>query len=139
GHLVGADELAEIVVQLAGHRAGGGRDHERRVRREMRQRGDRERPRNLVDRQAGRRVAERANEPGLIAQQWGERGQGHGREWNRCIATVIPDSRMVSTASAATWTDTSSTSRSRRGTRWSTWPAPCSLLGGLPTPMRTRR
>ena len=46
---------------------------------------------------------------------------------------------MCSTASAAVSTAPPSAARTALGGRRSTWAAPCAALGGLPTPMRTRR
>ena len=72
------DELAEIVGQLAGHRARRGGDEQRTVVRQPGEGGDGHRAGDLADRQPRPRVAEGAREPRLIAQQRGEISQSHG-------------------------------------------------------------
>src|SRR5262249_55598516 len=57
----------------------------------------------------------------------------------RFIAASTPSSAIVSTASAACSTVTSTSARSRLLNRFSTWSAPRSFDTGLPTPRRTRR
>ena len=66
-------------------------------------------------------------------------GSAQGRPLNRCMAASTPWPTMHSTASAASATITSSSSRRRLGTFDSTWSAPRSgPPGGLPTPRRMR-
>ena len=65
--------------------------------------------------------------------------RGHERWLYRCMAASTPCSRIISTASAASWMATSSNSRSRLPGRRSTWSFPDWVPGGLPTPIRTRR
>ena len=62
-----------------------------------------------------------------------------GSEWHHSMAASMPSAAMRSTASAAVCTATARTSRTALGGRRSTWDAPWAALGGLPTPMRTRR
>jgi hypothetical protein len=67
--VAGGHELAEVVVELAGAGARGAGDHERPATRQLGQRGDRHRPCHLDDGDPGRRIAERARQPRLVAQQ----------------------------------------------------------------------
>src|SRR5436190_2902594 len=60
------------------------------------------------------------------------------RPLNSFIAASTPFERIVSTASAASSIVTAICSRVRFPNRVSTWSAPCSLVRGLPTPIRTR-
>ena len=55
------------------------------------------------------------------------------------IAASRPSAAMCSTASAAIATARPRDSRTASGGRRRTCDAPCAALGGLPTPMRTRR
>ncbi len=80
GHVLRADVLAEIVVQLTGHRPGRARDDERTVVRQVSQRSDRDRACDLDDREPGVRVGERPGQTRLVAQagrQFDEWREGH--------------------------------------------------------------
>ncbi len=77
--VVGGQELAQVVGELAGHRAGRAGDDQRAARRQVRERGDRDRPRHLHHGQAGVRIAEGAGEAGLAAEQLRQRTEGGGR------------------------------------------------------------
>ncbi len=132
-------ELAHVVEQLPGHRTGRAGDDQRTALRQMGEGGDRDRACHLDDRQARIRLREGAGQARFVPQQRRQSGQAHQRLLYRFIATSMPSATIASTASAASAIVTSSSSRWRAGTRVSTWLAPRSLFGGLPTPIRTRR
>jgi hypothetical protein len=68
-HVARWEELGEVVGELARHRAGRAAHDERSPRRQRRERGDRDRPRHLHDRQPRLGVAERTRQTRLVAQQ----------------------------------------------------------------------
>ena len=66
GDLVVADVLAQVVVQLSGHGAGGAGDDERPVVGQVREGGDRDRPRHLDDREARLWVGQRSRQARFV-------------------------------------------------------------------------
>ena len=73
--LVGRQELAQVVGELAGHRARRAGDDQRATGGQSGERSDRDRPGHLDDGEARARVTERAGEAGLVAQELGERAE----------------------------------------------------------------
>ena len=73
--LVGGQELAQVVGQLPGHRAGRAGDDQRAAGRQPGERGDRDRSCHLDDGEAGARVTEGPGEARLVTQELGERAE----------------------------------------------------------------
>jgi hypothetical protein len=65
-------ELGEVVVELAGTGTGRAGDDEWTPARQLGQRRDRHRSRHLHDGDLRRGITERARQPRLVAQQWGQ-------------------------------------------------------------------
>ena len=78
--LVLAEVGREVVGQLVGVAGGGHGDDDRTAARQLRQAGDGDGPGRLGDRQQRGGAPERAEEPGFVPEEGGERGEvrGHG-------------------------------------------------------------
>ena len=79
--VVGRQELAQVVGELARHGAGRTRDDQRAARREVRERGDRDRSSDFDHGQAGARIAEGARQTGLVTEQLWQRAERGGRRF----------------------------------------------------------